>query len=140
MFMASTQLQLAFGLVEPRPYDEWVLRARHVDDSVVASDTLCPCCLEELQTFALPRSIGFSVKGRGPSLVFLDLSITVVDHALYLAPNNPNALFAAGVHPRQTRARIPPFYRGGWSDTLLKAYLSARLVSHARAAGGKCPP
>lgn len=104
----------------------WALR--HVDDVLVGSEVLCRECMIAIMAHAIPPEIGWGLKGAGPSLVFLH---AVVHHAegrdISLLPHLPNADFAVGATPIQTRAVVPP---GSWNVQQLRMYLQGRFATH----------
>jgi len=133
-------LQRSFGFSGPSlAWKDYLFQLRHVDDTFAASARLCPDCLLALQRFALPDSIGFSVKGRKPSMTFLHLSLQFNQDELVVAPLSTNAHFALGLTDFQKQARIPPLALGGWSFSLLKSYVAGRLFTHLSVSRGGTP-
>ena len=76
----APRIRDSFGILgEDLSLPQFLLTARHVDDTLVGSSQPCSDCMIRLNQRALPSYVGSSCKGEGQAIHFLHL-ILVVRH------------------------------------------------------------
>eukprot|EP00974_Lingulodinium_polyedra_P036363 3488316-Lingulodinium_polyedra.AAC.1 len=112
----------------------------HVDDSLVLSKVLCHSCLSKGMSKLWPPDIGISIESTPPSLVFLHVSITLLDKIepcpIVFAPSTPNAAYAKGEEDFPAVSKLPPYIHTiTCPKTVITPYLACKFATYNQVYG-----
>ena len=110
---------------------------QHVDDALLLSRMLCPCCLSAIVKASMPVDYGMEVEETGPVLRFLDLCLWSRGRDVHILPLTPNIAYSLGRGAYPEVARFPAYCdRASTPHGLLRSLLQPRLLVYDRIFAG----